>query len=50
MTLEGVAEAVGKLADRFDAIEKARGQRTAADGQDHSPVTKSSDKSFGIFG
>jgi hypothetical protein len=36
LTLEGVAEAVGKLADRFDAIEKAanRGQRTSGDGQE----------------
>jgi len=43
LTLAGVAEAIGKLAERFDVVEKAatRGTRTSADGQDDSQVKKS---------
>jgi hypothetical protein len=41
-TLEDVVEVVGKLADRVEAIEKARGERTSVAGQDAGePVKKS---------
>jgi hypothetical protein len=41
LTLAVVAESIGKLADRLEAVEKARGNRTSADGQDDGQVKKS---------
>lgn len=45
ITLDGIAKAVGDIADRIETIEKAAaskpGQRTSADGQDGGPVRKS---------
>lgn len=43
LTLAGVAEAMGQLADRFEVVEKIanRGQRTSGDGQDDDQVKKS---------
>jgi hypothetical protein len=41
-TLDDVVEVVSKLADRLEAVEKARGERTSATGQDAGePVKKS---------
>jgi hypothetical protein len=40
-TLDDVVEVVSKLADRLEAVEKARGERTSSTGQDASePVKK----------
>ena len=46
-TLDTVVAVVGKLADRIEAIEKARGERTSAAGQDGGEVKKS--QFAGIF-
>lgn len=47
LTLASVAEAVAKIADRLEAVEKRPGERASLDGQDGSPVKKS--RWAGIF-